>query len=145
MELAPASLVEGAKCSEVSVEDAMEILEKTVPEMIELLKAQQGKGLAAPQVGIMKKFFVMLTGDNEYKVFFNTKYYGKASRTQTQEACLTYGKDVYVKCKRFKAIQAHYDDVIEGQFRHEKVNVKGFDAFAFQHETDHLSGITIFM
>lgn len=145
MELALPEIVEGAICSDVLESEISEILEKTAPEMIELLKTQEGKGLAAPQVGIMKKFFVMLTGDNEYKIFFNPKYYAVGSRTQTQEACLTYGKDNYKVCKRFKSIQAHYDDVVDGKFQHVKVSVKGFDSFAFQHEADHCYGKTIFM
>ena len=151
MELAPPEIVEGAVCTDVSESEIQDILDNTVPQMLEILKANEGKGLAAPQVGIMKNFFIMLTGDKEYKVFFNPKYYAVGSRTQTQEARLTYGKDNYKVCKRFKSVQAHYDDVVDGKFQHVKVNIKGYDSFAFQHESDHVGngpgqkGKTIFM
>lgn len=90
MELSPPEIVENAICSFVTDQEVQDILDNIVPQMLEILNANEGKGLAAPQVGIMKKFFIMIMDDKKYKVFFNPAYYATGSRTKTQEACLTY-------------------------------------------------------
>ena len=143
--LAPPEQVEGAQCETVSETQAIEIVHELFDEMKEFLKQNQGKGLAGPQIGKNLKFFMMATSDGEYKIFFNSKYYGTASRTQSGESCLTYGKDRYYRVKRYKAIQAHYQELVDDKLVPVKVNVRGFDAIAFQHETDHLYGETIAM
>lgn len=145
MELASIDFVENCVCDEVSSEEAIDIVKNKYESIIELIKQNEGSGLAGPQVGDLKKYFVMLTGDKEYKIFFNPRYVMNGSRIQTQEACLTYGNDKFTKCKRFKSVVAFYDDLIDGKLVSQRVKVKGIDAIIFQHETDHCYGKTIFM
>ena len=54
------------ECTPVEKIDAD--LLQTLDTMVDMMREQSGVGLAAPQVGITKRFLVMMTPDNE-KIF----------------------------------------------------------------------------
>ena len=139
MTLVPADQVEGAVCTVVTEQEALEYMTSTIPDMIDLLTLENGKGLSAPQVGINKKFFILRLEDGSIKAFFNAKYYDLAARTQSVEGCMTYPGEFY-KVKRFKAINAAHDELVNDKLVHNRKNMRGFDAIAFQHECQHHGG-----
>lgn len=147
LELSPKEDVEGCICEPVLASEVDEILEKYIPDMEKILTDTGGLGIAAPQVGIKKKFFVVkkLEGDG-FDVYFNAFYTQEASVTTTREGCLTYGKGNLTEVKRYKAIRLihdAYDDCKKTLTKSFK-KVRGNEAIVLQHESDHLVGKTIF-
>lgn len=139
MTLVPEEQVESAICTVVTELEAIEYMNSVVPDMINLLTLENGKGLSAPQVGINKKFFILRLEDGSIKTYFNAKYYDNATRTQSVEGCLTYPNDFY-KVKRFKSITAPHDEIINQKLVLVRKIMRGIDAIAYQHECDHHGG-----
>jgi len=119
-------------------------LQKLIDDMIETMRADNGIGLAAPQIGSSKKIFVCeFTGDKEagvpevpLTVLVNPKitHYSKEQRRMV-EGCLSFpGLEILVK--RPSMI------TIEGQDRYgKKIKIDADDLYArvMQHENDHLN------
>ncbi|MDR1754475.1 MAG: peptide deformylase [Eubacterium sp.] len=105
-------------------------------DMYETLKEVNGAGLAAPQVGILKRVVVIDTGDGLMELI-NPVITMKKGKRYELEGCLSLpGQWGYVDRPdrvRVKA-QNRYgkDQVFEGE---------GATAMAFCHEIDHLDGI----
>lgn len=138
--------VENIKCEDINVDDMAEAV--TLGEkMIEFTALKGGVGLAAPQIGIFKNIIVW--ENNKERIFqigFNPKYYIDGKKVNTVEGCLSYPDENYY-CSRGKYIRAIY--FVPNKEKNElfKVTRKlhGQEAIRFQHETDHLDGITIAM
>ena len=122
--------------------------------MKKMLKATSGYGLAAPQIGLKKKFFVLRdeVGEEGYSVYYNSKYFKNGSKTTTHEGCLSYklGK-IYNEVKRWKGVTSKYDVNKDGKLVPMRKSFTGLRAIGIQHETDHCGngegklGRTIFM
>jgi len=147
LNLVPSEEVENIICEDVTQEDVADILTYVIPQMIGICAALNGYGLAAPQVGIKKKFFIIYNQDKkDFDIYFNMKYFKDGSRSASKEGCLSYdsGKRQNV-VKRYKSIK------IVGQELDSNMNLidcsfkeSGIKSIAFQHEIDHLYGRTIF-
>jgi len=111
-------------------------------DMFALMKEKNGIGLAAPQVGIPLRIFVMSYGavHTEFinpRIIHNTRL-GKIV-TSHDEGCLSF-PGLKVNRKRHKRV------IIEGfdrNWKPLKFDLRGLAAFIVQHEIDHLNGITI--
>jgi len=139
--------IEYIECNPVTSSDAKEILEYDVPEMIKIVEEHKGAGLAAPQVGIKKRFFVAKI-QNEWRTFFNPMMVQiDNTKILSKEGCLSYSREKeYVSVKRFKNISLIYEEWNENSKTLEKKKgvFFGLDAIVIQHEVDHLKGKTIF-
>lgn len=114
------------------------LLKKTIKDMTETMDYHDGLGLAAPQVGISKRFFVMR---NDI-VMINPEIIASDGKvTSYNEGCLSCGKFT-ANVKRAKKIIVKYLD-INGDSQIFKSRNK-LDSIIIQHEIDHLNGITIF-
>ena len=102
----------------------------------------RGVGLAAPQVGIPYSVFVMGNPDDPDSIFsvFNPLIVDEASKDIVlgEEGCLSF-PNLYVKVKRPKSIKARFSGH-DGNVGTLKMD--GWTARIFQHEFDHLYGIT---
>lgn len=148
LKLEPPEKVEYAKCDDVTQDDVDDILTYIIPQMKGICLSAGGYGLAAPQVGVYKKFFIIRKEDDnkEFDIYFNARYFKDGSRIHSSEGCLTYdmGKK-YNEVKRFKSIKASYQVLDKNaQLVRKTEKIKGMRALGFQHETDHTFGITIF-
>ena len=99
-----------------------------------------GCGLAANQIGINERAFVMILDDEfvETITCFNPvilKSYGES--IYFEEGCLSYPDDI-INVKRPDIIDVMYED--EGKNKH-KITLRGLPSRIFQHEYDHLEGI----
>ncbi len=132
------------KMPEVTVFD--ENLKVEVQNMIESMYHHKGIGLAANQVGIAKRMFVMDIRDiddaNGYMCdqiyhFINPKITGKSSKINGyEEGCLSVpGQRANVE--RPEEIELEYQD-FTGKFN--KITAKYLAATCIQHEMDHLDG-----
>ena len=140
------SAVEGAVCEDVTPADVTDEHIELTKNMLKLLAASNGLGLAAPQIGINKRFFVYWeTRQNKPHCCYNAKYYGIGKKKNVWgERCLTYGNLTFA-IRRYKEIQAVWYEYDPDKKDLVKVTraLKGLEAEVFQHETDHLNGITI--
>jgi peptide deformylase len=140
MKLSEASKVENCKCEAVKLTEIPRILKDSV-KMDSIMKDNNGIGLAAPQVGILKKFFIMKDFSSDgFQLMINpeiVKYSDKIG--SFREGCLTY-KGLSVVVRRSKSIKATWMTGT-GEVVHKKLT--GRESQVFQHELDHLSGIVI--
>ncbi len=104
--------------------------------------ASMGVGIAAPQVGILKKIVIVQRFDKPdfpFEVYINPKItkYSK-EKQECVEGCLSIPDFTAKMYIRSKNIDLKYKD-INGK-KHQE-NIKDFTAVIFQHEIDHLNGI----
>lgn len=149
LNFSPPSEVEGAMCEEMALEEITPDHIELTKKMLRLLAEINGLGLAAPQIGIKKRFMVYWdTRQNMPYVCYNPKYYPSKHQTTWAEKCLTYGELTFA-VKRWREVQAvwwEFDtdaDWANPRLIKKTKNLKGLLAEVFQHETDHLNGITI--
>jgi peptide deformylase len=116
-------------------------LRATIRAMFNLMYAAKGIGLAANQVALPFRFFVLnLTADPERKdeehVFINPEIVKRHSSTEDEEGCLSL-PGLYAKVRRAKKIRARAYD-LEGKL----VEYEADELLSrvIQHETDHLEG-----
>ena len=117
--------------------------EKFENDMIKLMIAERGMGLAANQIGITKRFFAI--GHDSFDTFkksaiiWNPQVINfSEEKVIDVEGCLSF-KDVFVKVERPKIIEVQYETT-QGKTRFAKLD--GMESKCFQHELDHLDGIT---
>lgn len=112
-----------------------------IKEMVDVLLEAKGFGLAAPQVGINKRFFViMLPTWKQYKVFINPEILAvMGKKTIKEEGCLSI-PGIAIKVPRYERIRLSYFE-LDGTERVEEF--KGDVARIVQHEYEHLDGILI--
>jgi peptide deformylase len=111
--------------------------------MIETAKKLDAFGLAAPQVGVLKRVFVARRDklSDEFEVYINPVIILKKEKvTHHGEACLSLPGS-WFDVGRFKSITLDSQDR-NGQPRLTKSKTK-MQAFCFQHEMDHLDGVLL--
>ena len=146
MKLIDSGLIECISCEKVTPEDFEEIVNKTALEMYKLIKNdRRAAAIAAPQVGMFKRFFVIKNRDGKgYQVVFNPVYTKYGSLIKSRESCLSYGLDNFAVVKRFKSIRLKHDMFKDGKLSSHTEYLKYPLSVIVQHETDHLNGRTIF-
>jgi peptide deformylase len=106
--------------------------------MIKTMEANNGIGLAANQVGLTRRVFVMRPSNAEPFGLFNPKIISVSEETQTgQEGCLSF-PDLWLEVARPNQVTAEYIDK-DGKER--TIQLMGLDARVFLHELDHLNGV----
>jgi peptide deformylase len=125
------------KAREVEVFD--EDLERLVERMTALMHEANGVGLAATQVGVLRRLFVFVD-DGEDRVLVNPTITNSSKDTEIDdEGCLSL-RDVLVPVERPKTV------TIEGVDVHGepvKLELEPPSARVVQHEFDHLDGVLI--
>lgn len=111
-------------------------LAELLDDMTETLYKAEGAGLAAPQVGVLKRVFVVYVDDELFE-FVNPKIVKESGVQVGDEGCLSI-KGKFGTVKRFNSIEVIAYDRNGNKFR---IKAKGFLARAIQHEYDHLDGI----
>jgi peptide deformylase len=116
---------------------------RLLDSMIETARERNALGLAAPQVGVSKKLFILRESklSEKFIVFINPKILVRKDRvTHHGERCLSVpGKSF--KVPRFKSIVVDALDR-DGKPFIFKTRTK-IVAFAIQHEVDHLEGLLV--
>ena len=110
-----------------------------VQRMQTLMCKEGGIGLAANQCGERVRMFIMLI-DNKFWECFNPEILEYSTDlTEFNEGCLSFKGD-YVIIKRPDTIRVRYFDAQRTEFNE---TLTGLPARCFQHELDHLNGITM--
>lgn len=131
---------------------------KTIIDMVNYLKASQdeefaskhnirsGVGLAAPQIGIAKRFLaIYYINENEKEVKYglvNPRIISSSVKKvalRNGEGCLSVKEDKKGLVYRYYKINVKaYDVFLDKEI---EIVAKGYDAIVIQHEMDHLDGI----
>jgi len=116
-------------------------LRAAVRSMFDLMYEARGVGLAANQVGLPFRFFILnVTADPEQKdqelVFINPEIVKRHSSAEDEEGCLSI-PGIYSKVRRARKIKVQAFDLAGEQI---DIDADELFAKAIQHETDHLDG-----
>ena len=127
------------RCAPVTEFDGR--LEPLTERMFALMKEAKGVGLAASQVGVLQRVFVMnLTGEEKDKlVFVNPVLRDREGNVETEEGCLSLpGINVHIRRSKRCRIQAQ-------DLRGQPFELAGEDLVCrcWQHEIDHLDGVLL--
>ena len=122
------------RCFEVEAFD--EGLIRLLDDMKETVKKEQGAGLAAPQVGVLRRV-VVVDVDEGYFEFINPVIVQQKGEQTGWEGCLSVRGKSGIVSRPMKVTLAYQDRSGEKHI----VKAKGFFARAICHELDHLDGI----
>lgn len=127
-------------CAPVTVFDAA--LEDVVAEMLAVMYAAPGRGLAAPQVGLTQRIFVMdatwKAGDPTPMVFVNPEIVAVSDEVVVNdEGCLSI-PEATSRVSRPAEVEMRWQD-LDGDVQTGWFD--GFSAVCVQHERDHLDGV----
>ena len=116
-------------------------MERLVADMFETMYAAGGVGLAAPQVGLSKRLFVMdvplETGEPNRIALINPEIIAQEGEQTGDEGCLSF-PGVYTKVTREVRTVVRFQDVFG---REQELDVRDLAARCVLHETDHCDGI----
>lgn len=132
-----------AKNAEVTPEELEDgSITKIAKEMLLVMYAAEGIGLAAPQVGINKQIMVYNESGDSKKwmqevILVNPQIVESSDTTDVEgEGCLSF-PDMNGDVERYKWIKV---EALTTKGRKLKKKYKGWEARVFQHEYDHLLG-----
>ena len=122
---------------------------KLLNDMAETMYAHNGVGLAAPQVGILKRVIVIDTDRRSKnletgtpKFYINPEIIYTEEKTTSEEGCLSIvGKDESLfrdSVPRFRKVRVK---ALNEKGEKIEVEAEDLEAFCFQHEIDHLNGV----
>ena len=118
-------------------------VQELVTDLIDTMYAQNGVGLAAPQIGVNQRVFVVdvSTGDEPLNpiVFINPKIIKKSGACRSHEGCLSF-PEAFTDVKRYANVMIKAMDRKGKSFVLEAKDGTLL-ARCIQHEFDHLDGI----
>ena len=125
------------KSREVEVID--EKIQTLIDDMIETMYKYNGVGLAAVQVGVLKRVVVIDIEDGEgVRVLINPKITATKGEQEVDEGCLSFPNH-YAKVIRPKEVTV---EALDRSGKKIVIKAKDLLAQAICHELDHLEGIT---
>ena len=118
-------------------------IEKFENDYIKLMLDEKGMGMAANQVGITKRFFAIghETFDTfqKHAIIWNPEVISfSKEKVIDLEGCLSF-KGVWLKVERPSTVEVKYETT-QGETK--TARLEGMESKCFQHECDHLDGIT---
>ncbi|MGB8224889.1 MAG: peptide deformylase [Polyangiales bacterium] len=116
-------------------------LHQLIDDMAETMYAAPGVGLAAPQIGVSKRLFIVDVATEEdqpsdLRVFINPEIIATEGVTTFNEGCLSF-PGVREDVERAERVTVRACDKDGKPF---ELEAEGLLAIAIQHETDHLNG-----
>ncbi len=127
------------KARATPVKDFDESLEQLAEEMMRVMREAEGVGLAANQIGRLKRIFVAAHEDEEYAIVNPVIEETSETSENDTEGCLSI-PEIRVHVERPTAV------TVTGQSpsgEPVRVEAEGLLARIFQHEIDHLNGVLI--
>ncbi|MDI6829874.1 MAG: peptide deformylase [Actinomycetota bacterium] len=122
------------RCAEVERMDAD--VERLVRDLMDSIPRPGGAGLAANQIGVVKRVFVY-ENEGELEACINPRIvFASEEEVEEVEGCLSLPGPV-LPVSRHLSVELEYLD-LTGELR--RVHAEGWLARVFQHEMDHLDG-----
>ena len=126
--------------NELADEDFDDDLRRLVERMERLMHEAQGIGLAATQVGVLRRVFVFEPDDDGPRAVVNPRFVERSTETTVEEeGCLSL-QNVRVPVERAVRVTLEGRDPNGNDVRYE---LEGMGARVAQHEADHLDGVLI--
>jgi len=124
------------------IENIDKSIKKLAKDMVETMNANNGLGIAAPQVGINKRMFITTINigqDNEGLItMINPEIeFLNEEMESGEEGCLSL-PELFKQVTRHKNVRVKYKDLKGNEHI---LELEGLNARVIQHETDHLDGI----
>ncbi len=130
------------KSKEVEVID--EKIKQLGQDMLDTMYKNDGIGLAACQVGMLKRMivydikYIEEDAEREGHILINPKITSRSkTMIEVEEGCLSF-PDIYENVRRHEKVTVEYTDI---NGKKKKINAKDIEAVVLQHEIDHLDGI----
>ena len=116
-------------------------LARLLEDMAETMYAAPGVGLAAPQIGVAQRIFIVdiASGDDapsDLRVFINPEIVQSVGEVCSEEGCLSF-PGIHEEILRAERVKVRAQDAKGEVF---ELETDGFLAIAIQHEYDHLEG-----
>lgn len=112
-------------------------LQPLLKDMVQVMRDEEGIGLAAPQMGISKQILVIELPDEEPRFFINpTVYWSSEEKSAFEEGCLSV-PGFRESVDRPAEIKLTYQDE---HGTHHDIHATDLLARVLQHEIDHLKG-----
>jgi peptide deformylase len=125
----------------VGEEEFNEELRRLVEDMYETMYAAEGVGLAAPQVGVSRRLFVMDVpkedGESNKIALINPEIVMHEGEQVGDEGCLSF-PGIYTTVRREVRTVVRYRDVFG---KEQELDCTDLSARCVLHETDHCDGI----
>lgn len=113
---------------------------KLEKRMVKIMRKNGGIGLAANQIGLDKRVFVMVMPNGKAMAIFNPVIHEYSNEmTYLEEGCLSFPNE-FLRINRPDVIRASFFE--SNGRKKENIMLRGKYAKCFQHELDHLNGIT---
>ncbi len=113
-------------------------IKEAAKQMFEIIKKDKGVGIAGPQIGLMKRIFVVHIEGDEERVFINPSILETSQETaKYEEGCLSV-PGIYVDVVRSESVKIQAWNEKGKPFTME---ANGLLARVIQHEYDHLEGV----
>ncbi len=129
-------------------------LERLASDMLETMYAAEGVGLAAPQIGVLKRVFVALEvpdveegaedgaeGGRREHVMVNPVITRRAGLQLGRDGCLSIPGLAVEDVPRDLVVDVTYQDLTGAR---KALVAEGYFAHVLQHEADHLDGVLFF-
>jgi peptide deformylase len=114
---------------------------RLLDDMLETMYAAPGIGLAAPQIGVLRRAFVVDVGNEGERApmfVINPEIVGRSETTNVaEEGCLSLPKQ-FGDVSRFDQVRMRY---LDRGGSVQEIEAEGLLARCLQHEIDHLDGI----
>ena len=122
------------------VEEINQEIKDLVSDMMDTMKKAQGLGLAAVQVGVLKRVFIVdlaaVDITEPLRVFINPEIIETEDEAEYEEGCLSF-PGIYQKIVRPARVKMRAMDMDGNEF---ELDADGIVARAVLHEYDHLEG-----
>jgi len=125
------------------IDEVDDEVQQLAGRMVDIMERAHGVGLAAPQIGVLRRILVYRSRDEEQAhVLINPQLVDRSEETEVgTEGCLSLlGGELQVPVERsLRLVLTGLDDAGDPL----RVEVEGIEARVLQHEVDHLDGILI--
>ncbi len=111
-------------------------INKLLDDLRDTMYSYKGVGLAAPQIGVSKRAIVVDTGE-QFIELINPEIYEQSGSENSEEGCLSLPGIAGNVVRAFRVLVKGLNRTGEEI----KIDAKGYQARALQHEIDHLEGI----
>ncbi len=119
------------------VDEVNDRIRMILDDMVETMREANGVGLAAPQIGMMRRMFVAEPEPGEVYFFVNPEITEKHGTQESSEGCLSVpGYSGLVDRPEKITIKG-----LDRDGNHQEYTFEGFKAVVMCHEYDHLDGI----
>ncbi len=112
-------------------------IRETLADMLETMRQEAGVGIAAPQVGVMRRMFIAEPEPDRVYYMINPVIYDEEGAQTADEGCLSV-PGLIGTVERPEKIKIRALD-LDG--KEQEYEFEGFDARVMCHENDHLNGI----